>query len=65
LYRNTHGYSRGDVDGIHSRIMEIEGASWRLRRAVRLGLWMGGWVPWNKYREAEEVKGYAGPKDAA
>lgn len=65
LYRNPHGYTRGEVDGIHNRIMEIEGASWRLRRLVRLGLWLGGWVPWGKYREAEAVKGYAGPKDAA
>lgn len=65
LYRNPGKLSRGQVDDIHNRIMEIEGASWKLRKVVRISLWLGGWVPWGKYRRAEEVKGYAGPKDAA
>lgn len=65
LYRNPHGFSRNTVDAIHNKIMKVEGASWRLRKIARLGLLLGGWVPWNKYREAEYRKGHAGPKDAA
>jgi hypothetical protein len=65
LYRNPGVLSRAAVDGIHNRIMDIEGSSWWLRRGVRAALFIGGRVPWGKYRQAEHEQGVAGPKDAA
>lgn len=65
LYREPGLMTRGQVDDIHNRIMEIEGASWWLRRGARLGLRLGGWKPWGKYRTAERTKAVVGPKDAA
>jgi hypothetical protein len=65
LYRSPGTLTRGQVDDIHGRIMEIEGAGFWLRRGARMGLRLGGWSPWSKYRDAERVKGVAGPKDAA
>lgn len=65
LYRTPGKYSRGDIDRIHRRIMELKCERKSKRGAAWLGIRLGGWVPWGKYRRAEEVKGYAGPKDAA
>lgn len=65
MYRDPRGRSRQQVDRIHRRIMELKGERKSKRVAAWLGIRMGGWVPWGKYRAAEQVKGYAGPKDAA
>jgi uncharacterized protein DUF1353 len=66
LYRSPGQLSRGQVDDIHGRIMEIEGAGWWLRRSARMGLRLGGWKPWRKYRKAEAAQGITpGPKAAA
>jgi hypothetical protein len=65
LYRNPGTFSRGDIDRIHRRLMEIKGERKSKRTAAWWGIRLGGWVPWHKYREAEQVKGVAGPTDAA
>ena len=56
LYRDPRGFSRNKVDAIHNKIMKIEGASWWLRKGARTGLMLGGWIPWNKYRQAERKR---------
>jgi hypothetical protein len=51
LYRYPEGRSRGDVDRIHRRIMEIKGERKSKRNAVYLGIRSGGWMTWNRYRK--------------
>jgi hypothetical protein len=53
LYRYPSGRSRGRCDSIHGRILELKGCRVTKRSAVRTGLWLGGWRPWNAYRKAE------------
>jgi hypothetical protein len=55
-YRVPDGRSRGDVDKIHRRIMEIKGERTSKRNAVYLGIRAGGWKTWNKYRNEQKEK---------
>lgn len=53
LYQFPAAFSRADVDAVHRRIMQIEGASRFLRTAAWLGIRAGGWKPWNTYRRRD------------
>lgn len=65
LYRAPGAYSRpsgapaqhltrGQVDSLHGRILELEGMRWSKRQAIRLALLVGGGVAWNRHR-AEDM----------
>jgi hypothetical protein len=53
LYQHPGACSRGEVDAIHRRILEIEGASKFFRTMAWLALRAGGWSPWGEYRRRE------------
>lgn len=42
--------SRSDADGVFLRIMRECGSSWWRRTVMYLGVRLGGWYMWNKYR---------------
>jgi hypothetical protein len=50
LYR----LGRRECDDIHRRILDILGCSWWKRQGAYTLIRLGGWVPWNKYRQKEQ-----------
>lgn len=55
LYRYPGTLTRADADAIHRRVMEIQGERKSKRNTVWLGIRLGGWRPWNKYRKADAL----------
>jgi hypothetical protein len=55
LYRHPGDLSRGDIDRIHRRIMELKGERKSKRAIAWAGIRSGGWKPWNQYRDAEQA----------
>jgi len=55
LYQHPGDLQRQHVDAIHRRIMEINGCRGSKRQAAYLGIRLGGWRPWGKYRKAERL----------
>jgi hypothetical protein len=45
---------RGEADSILKEGMEVLKVGWFTRQLVYSGVRVGGWLPWKKYREAEE-----------
>lgn len=45
--------SRADADRIFLEAMEVAGVSWWKRRLAYRAVRLGGWRPWNTYREEE------------
>lgn len=43
--------SRQQVDDIHRRILDLKGCRWTKRQVAYAALRVGGWKPWNRYRE--------------
>lgn len=59
LYKAGHisfvPLSRADADAIFLRAMRRESVPWWQRRLVWLGVRLGGWVPWGKHRDNDEL----------
>lgn len=53
LYRHPNGRSRYACDGLHRRIMRIQGERASKALAVYLGIRAGGWMPWGRYRRED------------
>lgn len=53
LYQHPGGLSRGFVDRVHRRVMELKGERATKRLAAWLGIRAGGRFAWNRYRQAE------------
>jgi hypothetical protein len=53
LYQHPGSLTRGDIDKIHRRILEIEGADARLQFEAYWGIRAVAWKPWGEYRRAE------------
>lgn len=51
LYQHPAGLWRAQVDLVHCHIMEACGESTAKARAAWLGIRLGGWIPWRKYRK--------------
>jgi len=56
LYVCPNGLSRRDCDGVFLESMWVLGVGWWLRHTMWLGVRLGGWVPWARYRRADEEK---------
>lgn len=52
-YIQGENITRAEADGIFLDLMEEEGVSWWQRRMIWLGVRLGGWIPWNKHRDAD------------
>jgi hypothetical protein len=50
LYRDPGKLTRLQCDAILDRAMKKAGAGWAKRKAIRLGLLIGGWRTWARYR---------------
>lgn len=52
-WRWFRAVDRKEADHILHEGMKVLGVNWWTRWAIYLGVRVGGWVPWNKYREQE------------
>jgi hypothetical protein len=53
LYRHPGTFDRERCDQVHRRVLELKGMRRSKREAAYLGLRLGGWLPWNRYRNGE------------
>ena len=53
--RRTAGVDRGLADAVLNEAMGVLGVGTWTRRAIYWGVRLGGLVPWNRYRAAEQV----------
>jgi hypothetical protein len=57
LYKGAgiHGFTRNECDLIFYGLMDYLGCSWLRKRTIYAGLYVGGWVAWNRYKN-ENIK---------
>lgn len=53
LYHFPGGWSRGDCDRAHSRVLEAGGCPWLKRKLVYGALRAGGWGAWKQHRKED------------
>lgn len=53
LYKTPGNRNRTSCDAVHRRILHLKGVRWSKRQVVWASIRAGGWVPWNRYRQAE------------
>jgi hypothetical protein len=59
VVRTTHtarAIDRGEADAILDEAMAVLGANWLIRKTVKSGVRLGGWVPWSRYRKQQAEK---------
>jgi hypothetical protein len=57
-----NGCTRKQADQVHKEVLEVlncsypESACWWKRQTMYVGIRLGGWVPWNRYRKLKRCK---------
>lgn len=46
--------TRGEADAILEEAMAVLGANWLIRKTVKSGVRLGGWLPWKRHRDRQD-----------
>lgn len=52
----SRAIDRGEADAILDEAMAVLGANWLIRKTVKSGVRLGGWLPWGRYRKQQAEK---------